>query len=348
MAGNNPGPLGMDGTLPATLLHPLLGNLHQRNQRAIATLDREFPAFPATSLLVDGDTALPRADFARIYGRSAVLLAAAIGGAGQADVAADYTSRVDFMLTVLLSSRTLRDAVDNMDRFNAMLSDHGVSISGSRHDGYDIITVDLQHSLPGAPTCLLAVCIILIVNMFSWLTGGRIDICDIGLAAPADEQLDPCLALLGVPVRMGQPANCIRLTLGTFDRRVVGTAPRGQMLVLCHDPAWLRDWDRAFAARVSQAFTELAARNGRCPDRLAVCAFLEMSPSTLHRNLVGAGTSFQAEKIAWQTTAALTLIRRGDTMQSVATALGFQGARSFRRAFTGWTGQLPSSFRDEG
>lgn len=339
----------LDGSLPVQLLHPLLRDLAHKNAWALRQLDGVFPDYPPSALLNAKTALIPRALFAGIYGRAAILLAAQISGEDQATAAAEYTSRVDFMLTVLLSSKTLWDAVDNMARFNAMLTDHGVSISGDHDRAFDRITIDLHYPLPNAPLSLLSVCILFIVNMFSWLAGSRIAISEIDLAYPVNEPVDPCLRNLDVPVRLGQSRNAIRFMPGTFDRLVIDQArhQRGTIHLLCHDPGYLGDLDRSFAVRVSQAFTRLCGATGRCPDRLTVCAFMGISPSTLHRNLKANDTSFQAEKTAWQTATALRMIHNGDTMDTIARTLGFHGARSFRRAFLEWTGRLPSSFRGQ-
>jgi AraC-like DNA-binding protein len=348
MARAQPARQNTDGMRSTRLLQPLLKDLSCRNSRALSVLDREFPEYPPSSILADAPKAISCRDFAHIYGRTAILLAAEMSGGDPIIAAEEYTSRVDFMLTVLLSSKTLWDAVDNMAKFNTMLADHGVSITAHRQEENDCIVIDLEHSLPGAPASLLSVCVILIINVFSWLAGDRIDVCEIGLVHPQDHPMDPCLNLLDVPIRMGQSTNCIRLKSGTFDRCVPDRAyyQRDIVHVLCHDPGYLRDLGSSFAAQLSQVFNQLFETTGRCPDRLTVCASMGVSPSTLHRHLRDLATSFQAEKIVWQKATAMVLIQRGDAMERIAHALGFQCARSFRRAFVAWTGQLPSAFRN--
>ena len=340
-----PGTNGMTGALPADLLRPVLLALQSRDAASFAALDSLYPDGLPAGVVAGHSGSVERPVFAQLYGRGAVALAAAISGDPQE--AQDYAARVEFMLTVLLSSMTLRDAVANMTRFNAMMGDHGVMITAVPDNGFDRIVIDLDTSLPGAPVCLWTVCILFVLNMLSWLRGDRLAVEEIGLACAADTPLDPCLAYLGLPVRAVQPVWSIRLASGTLDAPVAAQSLHraDDLQLLCHDPAYWHETGVSFPGQIDQAFTRLAEASGRCPDRLALCHDLGISPSTLHRRLQGEGASFQQVKVAWQHRTALAMIGRGEAVAAVARYLGFADARSFRRAFVEWTGQTPSACR---
>ena len=345
MDGGRSGVGGMTGTLPADLLYPILEALQTRDPAAFAALDSLYPDTLPVAVLSGTVAVVDRPVFAQLYGRGAVALAAAISGDPQE--AQEYASRVEFMLTVLLSSATLRDAVDNMTRFNAMMGDHGVVITTDADEGDDRIVIDLDPSLPGAPMCLWTACILFVLNMLSWLRGGRVAVVEIGSTGAADMPLDPCLAYLGIPVRLAQAICYIRLTGGVLAEPVSAHAHlrADNLQLLCHDPAYWHETGASLTTQIDQAFTRMASLSGRCPDRLAICDDLGLSPSTLHRRLQEEETSFQQVKVAWQHKTALRMIGRGDTMRVIARYLGFTDARSFRRAFVEWTGQTPSACR---
>lgn len=332
----------MKGSLPSSYLQPLLRDLAVRSDNILPQLDREFPHCRPSSILVGSNFLLDRPNFAQLYGRASVLLAAAISGE-QEGAAEEYASRIEFMVTVLLSSKTLGEAVHNMTRFNAMMADHGIAIRSASDFDYDRIEIDIHRSLPDAPMSLLAVCIIFIVNMLSWLCGIRIALKEVGLSCPMEEASDPCLEQLGVPIRMGQPIAYIRLASGTLDQQVSNAAYRAHeaLHLICHDPAYLQDFDKSIMAQVQQTIIDLSASIGRCPDRLTICNHMKLSPSTLHRRLNAEGTSFQLEKIKWQRKVAIEMIAQGSTMKAIAKLTGFQDVRSFRRAFLTWTGKVP-------
>ena len=345
MGKEEPGGNGAPGRLPTDILRPLLVALRARDSAAFLALDTLYPDRLPTAVLAETVALLERPIFAQLYGRAAVALAAAISGDPQD--AHEYASRVEFMLTVLLSSASLRDAVDNMTRFNAMMGDHGVLITTDADEGFDRIVIDLDPSLPGAPLCLWSVCILFVLNMLSWLRGGRVAVVEIGLTCAVGTPLDPCLAYLGIPVRAGQGACYIRLASGVLDQPVSAHAHTraNDLHLLCHDPAYWHELETSFLTQLDQIMTRMAEDKGRCPDRLALCHDLGVSPSTLHRRLQREGASFQQTKIAWQHRTALFMIARGDRMGSIARYLGFADARSFRRAFVEWTGQTPSAWR---
>ena len=345
MTGAKPCTRSMTGTLPANLLRPMLSALKTRDPAAFSALDQLYPGKLPEAVLSGNIALVERPVFAELYGRSAVALAAAISG--DPLEAQEYASRVEFMLAVLRSSVTLRDAVDSMTRFNAVMGDHGVMITASVAEGFDRIVIDLDPSLPGAPVCLWTACILFVLNMLSWLHGVRVAAIEIGLAFGTGTALDPCLTYLAIPVRMGQAECYIHLKAGALEVPVSANAYHrtDDLHLLCHDPAYWHEAGTSFLMQVDHAFTRIAERSRRCPDRMAISGELGVSPSTLHRRLQSNGTSFQQAKIAWQHKTALFLIGRGDTMHAVARHLGFTDARSFRRAFIKWTSSTPSSFR---
>ena len=77
-----------------------------------------------------------------------------------------------------------------------------------------------------------------------------------------------------------------------------------------------------------------------------VARSLGMAPRTLHRRLHAEGTSFRGVKDALRRELALDWLAQGRrSVAQVATELGYSEPSAFFRAFQGWTGQSPSSYR---
>ena len=104
--------------------------------------------------------------------------------------------------------------------------------------------------------------------------------------------------------------------------------------------------DRLLVARVRQALAAQPAQTRSAED---LAALLNVSPRTLHRQLVEKGTSLQTLKDeVRQGRARELLLRTARPLKQVAEAVGFQNEKSFIRAFRSWTGQTPSEFRRAG
>ena len=101
--------------------------------------------------------------------------------------------------------------------------------------------------------------------------------------------------------------------------------------------------DRLLVARVRQALAAQPAQTRSAED---LAALLNVSPRTLHRQLVEKGTSLQTLKDeVRQGRARELLLRTVRPLKQVAEAVGFQNEKSFIRAFRNWTGQTPAEFR---
>lgn len=73
---------------------------------------------------------------------------------------------------------------------------------------------------------------------------------------------------------------------------------------------------------------------------------LHVSPRTLHRRLQDEGASFRAVKDALRRDLALArLAKPGESVARVAAELGYSEPSAFFRAFQGWTGEAPSTWR---
>lgn len=104
--------------------------------------------------------------------------------------------------------------------------------------------------------------------------------------------------------------------------------------------------DRLLGQRVRELLRTRAAE-GATADALA--ALLNLSSRTLHRQLMEEGLSLQALKDEIRHETAADQLRRTDRpIKQIALAVGFRNEKSFSRAFRGWAGVAPGTFRRHG
>lgn len=84
----------------------------------------------------------------------------------------------------------------------------------------------------------------------------------------------------------------------------------------------------------------------RWPDLAATASALHMSTTTLQRRLTREGTSFQALKNELRRDIAIARLNTSAvSLAELAQELGFTDAATFQRAFKGWTGSAPGTYR---
>ena len=152
--------------------------------------------------------------------------------------------------------------------------------------------------------------------------------------------------IFGCPVYFGCPRNsaqieheCLGLPIATYSAPTVERRIR-----LLEQQAR----GKALATRPTEAAVEqLLSRSGNARISIdEVAGALQVSVRTLRRRLREDGSSFRelSERIRVETAQRL-LREQGMTVTAVAKQLGFSDARTFRRAFKRWLGQVPGKMR---
>lgn len=104
--------------------------------------------------------------------------------------------------------------------------------------------------------------------------------------------------------------------------------------------------DRLLVEKVRQA---LATHPEHCRNAEDLAQWLNLSSRTLHRQLREEGSSLQALKDAVRRErASELLLRTRRPLKQIAADIGFQNEKSFLRAFKGWTGLSPDTYRSSG
>jgi AraC-like DNA-binding protein len=165
------------------------------------------------------------------------------------------------------------------------------------------------------------------------------------LAYPAPAYAHEYEALFECEVRFGMPRNRELVEPAWMAQRLPAYNPVGaqQALALCR-AQMPRDPARGeIVAAVRQL---LRARMNEAPRLGDIAAELHLTQRTLRRQLVAAGSGFQAIHDQVRSERACELLGGSDLpIAQVGASVGFRDAREFRRAFRRWTGMAPSAMR---
>ena len=92
--------------------------------------------------------------------------------------------------------------------------------------------------------------------------------------------------------------------------------------------------------------SHLHATKPSWPDLDATALELSMSPASLQRKLAAEGVTFQALKDELRRDLAITYLKTTTmSLKEITDKLGFSESSAFQRAFKGWTGSAPGSYR---
>ena len=339
-----------EDVIPSRMLAPLLRDLAMCDNDRFGILAAAEHDLPLAGI-VSGEAvlALPRHRFARMYGAAAILLAEAIGR----DAPVAFAARRDviaMLVTALAPTTTLREAVERIVQFNVAIAQNGIGITLTHEEDGDRLVVDLSSTLQNPPLSLTAAGLIFLVNVLTWLGGTKSKIVEIGLPLEGRAINDPCLLALDIPISLGRGRTYLQFAVGALDEDISGRPflATEAMELIAHDPLFSVRKRAPISGRVSALFLECELAEAPVPDRIATAEHLQLSPSTLHRRLKEEGTSFLSLRSTWQQKMAKHLLGEAAlNIPAIARRTGFHDARTFRRAFIGWTGQRPSEFRRE-
>ena len=182
-------------------------------------------------------------------------------------------------------------------------------------------------------------------RLLDWLVGGDFPVVrfDFAFAPPADAV--GFSDFFGSPISYDKPVSAF-----WFDDRLLQSPVRV-------DETGLRDFlsDPQVKLRVPGADVDeisakvrshLHATKPAWPDLDATAIELFMSPASLQRKLAREGVTFQALKDELRRDLAVTYLKTTTmSLKEIADKLGFSESSAFQRAFKGWTGSAPGSYR---
>lgn len=179
----------------------------------------------------------------------------------------------------------------------------------------------------------------------AWLSGGPLPLRRVDFCFDAPPYAANYAQAFATELRLGQPCSAL-----WFDHAVLGAplqrdadalnamlrrAP-GNLILPQPGAFSCSARVRALLRAAAPAWPELAITAGR----------LHMSESTLQRRLAAEGTSYQSLKNELRRDLAIVRLNTSEVpLAQLALELGFADTAAFQRAFKGWTGSTPGSYR---
>jgi AraC-like DNA-binding protein len=190
-----------------------------------------------------------------------------------------------------------------------------------------------------------------IYRFLCWLVGKRIPLVRVSFAAPPPDGRLAEEALFGCPTAHGCEWNSLNFHRKFLDAPVIRTHEEyANKDYPGRYPDWfeLPGWDLSMSRQVEKALTELYKMEIPFPPVDVAAKVLSVSPRNLRRQLAAEGDSYRAIKERLRRQLAETMLMKTNLpIAAIANEVGYSEPGVFSRAFVGWTGVTPSTFRRE-
>jgi len=180
----------------------------------------------------------------------------------------------------------------------------------------------------------------------SWLVQEHIPVQVVHLNyAPIAQVLDYRHMFLGNPVEFEKPVSELVISPALLERRVAQNDSSLRHF-LRHPVLIMLTQDYAANSWTSQVRENVRRRLRDIPELTDVASMLEVHPQTLRRRLAAEGTTFKEIKNQVRRDTALHFLgKQGLSIEEIAHRAGFSESSAFIRAFKGWTGITPYTYR---
>lgn len=242
------------------------------------------------------------------------------------------------------TANTLRDSLRRLVRYILVLSD---SLEYELHD--EVGGGQFVMSRPGhrrgaqlANECALAA----VTSYMRQITNSEVTPVAVSFRHSAPASDEPHRSYFGCPIRFDDRVNALHLNAETLQTRTrLADEGLSAFILATLDDLKEEKADRTLEAQVYSAVTD-SLPDGRAT-KSQIARRLGMSERTLHRRLSEHDQTFQAIANRAQREAAESLLVNGDnSLAEVAFLTGFSDQSAFSRAFKGWTGKTPLTFRE--
>ncbi|MEM0954245.1 MAG: AraC family transcriptional regulator [Pseudomonadota bacterium] len=183
-------------------------------------------------------------------------------------------------------------------------------------------------------------------RFMSWLAGELLPAIAFNFTHAAPEHASEYRPMFaGNPVNFEQPFTEMVMNSAVLDKPVVQNEQslarflRHPVLSLLRSQHQASSWTAQVRQRLRKTLEDM-------PELETVAAELDIHPQTLRRRLSSEGTSFTELKSQVRRDVALHYLgKQGITIEEIAHRAGFSESSAFIRAFKGWTGVTPYTYR---
>ncbi|MEZ5568510.1 MAG: AraC family transcriptional regulator [Halioglobus sp.] len=249
------------------------------------------------------------------------------------------------MCHAVIGSATLGQALNRYCRFYQIFE---FDYFPELEETDEVVQLRLQPATDGAiPDPFLGEIMLFHTHRFaSWLVQEHLPLQAAQLSsAPMAEALDYRRMFLANPVAFEQPATQLVLSRALLDKQVTQNEAslrhflRHPVLMMLTQDYATNSWTTRVRHIVRRKLLDM-------PELNDVAGALEVHPQTLRRRLSAEGTTFKEIKNQVRRDTALHFLgKQGLSIEDIAHRAGFSESSAFIRAFKGWTGVTPYSYR---
>lgn len=330
------------------LIRELLQQVSTIDRNAAAQIAREHLQLPLARVLDSSwDSHLSDDDFSGAYLASIqVLVAHSARREGRPPM---VKTEYDLLCHCVITCETLGEVIQRVIDFMAMLGGRGAIITLTVESGIAEYSLSTEHrvrdriALFSDLAGVAAMC-----RLFAWLVDLPFDLREVTMCYPKLISEEAVSFLVPFPVTWNAAKTAFHFDAGLLQRPVV-RSPQELKRLLARFPFDVDDTRGprvVLSDRVRSVLIASLYAAARQPREQQVADALGVSLATLKRRLQSEDTSFRKIRDTVLRNMAIELLKDGaNTVEAVASRLGFGDTTSFRHAFKRWTGRPPSHYQ---
>ncbi|MDC0662666.1 AraC family transcriptional regulator [Marinobacter sp. SS21] len=240
-----------------------------------------------------------------------------------------------------MSSGTTRQIVELLERYLVLRTDL-VTMETLEKDGRLWVNFLENRPLQDIRKPVTEAIVLAIRNILDFTTLGTCNI--LHVTFPFDGESKLAEAMFRCPVSYNQESAGFALPLASIDQplKMANTVSFQEALKVCQQELDKMPSEHTWAARVRRLM--LQSRHG-FPTLEMTARRFHVTPRTLHRRLIGEGTSYRAVLEGVRHQLSIRYLETGQmTIQEISFALGYSDIANFRKAFKRWESVPPSEF----
>ena len=250
------------------------------------------------------------------------------------------------MCHAVIGCETLGQAISRYCRFY-QLFDLGLHPALAEDGDLAHVVLQTQNGRHGANNDYLHELLLFNTHRFaSWLVQEHLPIQAVHLeSAPQAPALDYRHMFLGNPIEFEQPCSQLLLSRTVLEKRIAQNESslrhflRHPALIMLTQEYAINSWTSRVRNLVHRQLRDI-------PELNDVATTLEVHPQTLRRRLAAEGTTFKDIKNQVRRDTALHFLgKQGLSIEEISYRAGFSESSAFIRAFKGWTGVTPYTYR---